>query len=515
MFKINLKLLTIIFILSFIIVVAIFYNQHKNNVLIEANKRITTILNTNKALHKYVENIQKPVIYKLKKEGKLYNEFFDPKLLSFTYIARNIHKNYVDIETANKNTPYIYKLAATNPRNPVNKATAFEAEILNKFRNGEFDTFSTMLKQDGEQYFFKAMPIDKNKQSCMKCHSTPDIAPKELIDLYGSKVAFGEKVGDIRAMISLKIPVTTIIKNTLKQFYINIIVILFIFVVFYIILIALLKKDMKLNKTLIELEKSNALLSQSVEEIKVKSQELHEKDQLIAQQSKMSALGEMIGNIAHQWRQPLSVISTGATGMLLQKEVGNLTDDDIDEACKAINKHSQFLSKTIDDFGNYIKGDRKKEIFSLSDDINDFLNFVEPDIDNNKLNIILELQDDIKIEGYPNELIQCFVNIFNNSKDVLIELDEDNRYIFISTMKENDNTIIKFKDNGGGINEDILLKIFEPYFTTKHKSRGTGLGLHMTYNLIVDGMNGTVNAQNVNYTYKGKNLKGLEFIIKI
>ena len=126
MSKINLKLLTLIFIISFIVTVTVFYNQHKNDVLLEANKRITTILNINKALHKYVETVQKPVIYKLKEEGKLYKEFFNPKLLSFTYIARNMHKNYAQIEKENNNIPYIYKLAATNPRNPINKASKFE-----------------------------------------------------------------------------------------------------------------------------------------------------------------------------------------------------------------------------------------------------------------------------------------------------------------------------------------------------------------------------------------------------
>ena len=122
MLKINIKFLTLVFVILFIIVVMILYKQHKSNVLTEANKRITTILNINKALHKYVETVQKPVIYKLKKEGKLYKDFFDPKILSFTYIARHMHKNYAKIERLNKNVPpYIYRLAATNNRNPVIK----------------------------------------------------------------------------------------------------------------------------------------------------------------------------------------------------------------------------------------------------------------------------------------------------------------------------------------------------------------------------------------------------------
>ncbi|MCK5110933.1 MAG: PAS domain-containing protein [Arcobacteraceae bacterium] len=237
------------------------------------------------------------------------------------------------------------------------------------------------------------------------------------------------------------------------------------------------------------------------------------KEKLLAEQLKLASMGDMIGNIAHQWRQPLNII--GVTMMKL--EMINDMKFDEDESVKKIiadtNNSLGYLSKTIDDFRNFIKGDSEKTIFILKDNISSFLNLVDPNVKNDKINIILELQEDIKIEGYPNELTQCFVNIFNNSKDAFKELNEDDRYIFISTIKENRNIIIKFKDSGGGIPEDILRKIFEPYFTTKHKSQGTGLGLHMTYNLIVDGMKGTIEAHNVKFQYNDKNYTGAEFTI--
>ena len=230
---------------------------------------------------------------------------------------------------------------------------------------------------------------------------------------------------------------------------------------------------------------------------------------------KLASMGDMIGNIAHQWRQPLSVITTASSGMQLQKEYGILTDKLFQESCNAINKNAQYLSNTIDDFKNFIKDDRAKAVFSLKDDIDSFLNLVEGSIKRHNINIILDLQEDIKIDGYENELNQCFINIFNNAKDVLKENVEDNRLIFISTSSSEDKVIIKIKDNGGGIPKDILPKIFEPYFTTKHQSQGTGLGLHMTYNLIVDGMNGTIEVTNETYTYQNKEYTGAVFIIKL
>ena len=228
---------------------------------------------------------------------------------------------------------------------------------------------------------------------------------------------------------------------------------------------------------------------------------------------KMVSMGEMIANIAHQWRQPLSVISTAATGMKIQKEYDLLSDKELIESCDAINNNAQYLSKTIDDFKNFIKGDSEKRIFNLSDNINSFLQLAEGSIKNNNINIVLDLQKDIKIDGYENELIQCLINIFNNAKDVLIEKEIKNKLLFITSSVNEDNTIIKIKDNAGGIPKDVISKIFEPYFTTKHQSQGTGLGLHMTYNLIVDGMGGEIEVKNVSYKYDEKEYVGAEFNI--
>ena len=239
----------------------------------------------------------------------------------------------------------------------------------------------------------------------------------------------------------------------------------------------------------------------------------HQKDKMITEQSKMVAMGEMIGNIAHQWRQPLSIISTGATGMKVQKEYGLLTDEEFNKICDLINENAQYLSETIDDFKNFIKGDRVKEIFSLEENINSFVHLVEGSIKSNNIKLILNLENDIKINGYSNELMQCFINIFNNAKDALKEQAKQDKIIMISTYSQEDTAVIEIVDNAEGIAEDILPKIFEPYFTTKHKSQGTGLGLSMTYKFIVDGMNGTIEAQNKEFQYNHKNYRGAEIKI--
>ena len=242
--------------------------------------------------------------------------------------------------------------------------------------------------------------------------------------------------------------------------------------------------------------------------------DLREKDRMLTEQSKNAAMGEMIGNIAHQWRQPLSIISTGATGIKFAKEINVLTDEQLYNLCDSINDNAQYLSRTIDDFSNFIKGDRKIVNFNLFKTIGSFLRLVEGSIKNNEINVIENIESEININGFPNELIQCFMNIFNNSKDAFTDIDTK-KYIFIDAYISDKNLVIKFKDNAGGIPEEILPRIFEPYFSTKHKAKGTGLGLSMTYNLITKGMHGTIEANNVIYEYENEKFKGVEFKITL
>jgi len=252
-----------------------------------------------------------------------------------------------------------------------------------------------------------------------------------------------------------------------------------------------------------------------ISENKKLAEEIEEKKLQLFEQSKMAALGEMIGNIAHQWRQPLSAISTGVTGLQVQKEYGILSDEIFEHTCNAINENAQYLSKTIDDFRNFIKGERVKKLYILNDCLSRFLALVDSSIKNHHLHIILDLEENIKINGYENELIQCLMNIFNNAKDALNENAPEEKYIFIQTLNTDKNILIKIKDNAKGINSSVLPKIFEPYFTTKHQTKGTGLGLHMTYNLIVEGMKGTIEAKNESYIFNEKNYKGVEFTISL
>ena len=236
---------------------------------------------------------------------------------------------------------------------------------------------------------------------------------------------------------------------------------------------------------------------------------------LLEKQTRLMALGETIGNIAHQWRQPLSVISTGVTGMQVQKEYGILSDEKFNETCEMINQNAQYLSRTIDDFRDYVKGERELKEFFIKDTLNTFMSLSKPTMTENNIQVIISIDNTLMIEGYSNELLQCLVNIFKNAKDALVENVKEDRLYFITVKEMNDIVCIELKDNAGGIPNEILPKIFDPYFTTKHQSQGTGLGLNMTYNLIVNGMGGIIVASNENYRYNGKEYRGALFTIEL
>jgi len=220
----------------------------------------------------------------------------------------------------------------------------------------------------------------------------------------------------------------------------------------------------------------------------------------------------MIGNIAHQWRQPLSTITTASSGMVLQKQLDALSDDFFYEASNKINASAQYLSKTIDDFRNFFSPNKVKSNFLLKNTFSTALDLIQAQFKTKSINIVKHIEN-IEIISYENELIQALINILNNARDELLKIDDDSRFILIDVYKKEDNVIICIKDSAGGIPTDIINRIFEPYFTTKHKAQGTGIGLYMTEEIIVKHLEGELFVRNKDFVYQDKSLRGAEFKI--
>ena len=272
----------------------------------------------------------------------------------------------------------------------------------------------------------------------------------------------------------------------------------------------------RLNETLIEkvhqkTKKLREINNQLEEKIKKEVDENLKKDRLLSQQQKMISMGQMIENIAHQWRQPLSLITTSVSGLKIKKMLGDLDDEFFNKTLDSVMNTSQYLSSTIDDFRYFFKPQREKEDFYLENCCNRTIDLLEANFLEKNIKVICTI-DDVKINGYETELIQVLINLLNNSKDAL-ESKEDEKLIFIDILRKNNKAIIKIKDNAGGIDEDILDKVFEPYFTTKHQAQGTGIGLYMCQEIVNKHMNGHIDITNTQFKYNEKIHKGTLAVI--
>jgi PAS domain S-box-containing protein len=218
----------------------------------------------------------------------------------------------------------------------------------------------------------------------------------------------------------------------------------------------------------------------------------------LMQSEKMASLGEMIGNIAHQWRQPLSAISSIASSIKVQDELGILDQKDLQPNMESIIDKTTYLSDTINTFRDFIKGEKNYKDLIFQDEIKQALNIVSSAVIDNKieLNDTIDYQHQIHITTVSGELPQVIINIINNAKDALLEKKIPNPWVKLELLEESERVRLTIEDNAGGIPENIIGKIFEPYFTTKHQSLGTGLGLHMSYKIITESLKGKLNVRN-------------------
>ena len=227
--------------------------------------------------------------------------------------------------------------------------------------------------------------------------------------------------------------------------------------------------------------------------------EIKQKDMLLQRQAKLAQMGEMISMIAHQWRQPLSAISAASAGLSLKSQLGLIEEDTIEKITQNISDYSQHLSETIDDFRNFFKPNKNLELVNFCELTNSVLSIVDKSITNKNIELILDLDCESQFLSYPNELKQVILNLIQNAQDALIENNIQNPYIKIVATKDTTKDLqysLKVCDNAGGINDEILEKIFEPYFSTKLEKNGSGLGLYMSKTIVEEHCHGRLSVIN-------------------
>lgn len=269
----------------------------------------------------------------------------------------------------------------------------------------------------------------------------------------------------------------------------------------------ILSEKLYSNKTIMleqqeKLQNFNDELWKQVEEETAKNRE---KDAILVQQSRLAALGEMIGNIAHQWRQPLNAIAIGIQDLDLSCQLGELNDKEVSTSTQEIMKHVFHLSQTIDDFRDLVQANKCYEPFLVSEVIAKILELMSSTFKASSISLILHIDESIVANhGSSQGLSQAIINILSNAKDILVQNNSENEREITLNLSQvlNDNfskTVLSIEDNGGGIETDIMNKIFDPYFTTKHQSEGTGLGLYISKNIIEQEMLGTLQVVNTKH----------------
>ncbi len=263
------------------------------------------------------------------------------------------------------------------------------------------------------------------------------------------------------------------------------------------------------------LELNRNLEAMVEDEVEKRRQQEH----MLIHQSRLAAMGEMIGAIAHQWRQPLNALGLIVQDIRDADEYGELTKDYIDKSVEKSMNQIKFMSKTIDDFRNFFRPEKEKSPFDALIAIEVVLSMLSGQLKNNNIAYRLTcdarnrtfkefpeiiLPGDIHATGYRNEFQQAVLNIINNAKDAIIEAREKGKMgsaaegvIEVDVSRAGDRVFISISDNAGGIPEEIMERIFDPYFTTKEQGKGTGIGLYMSKIIIENNMDGRLYAENV------------------
>jgi signal transduction histidine kinase len=225
--------------------------------------------------------------------------------------------------------------------------------------------------------------------------------------------------------------------------------------------------------------------------------EISEENRELLEKNKLDSMDEMMQNIAHQWRQPLSQINSVVSlidDILYEK---NIKDPLLEEKLQEIESLTKYMSNTINDFQGYFEQTNIKSLFSLSESLKKSIELINVNLSEN-IKITTKIENNVKCNGYASEFEQVLLVLLNNAKDALLNRNIHQAKIEIEILQDTSSVVIQVRDNAGGMTKSVMQKIFEPYFTTKHKSQGTGLGLYMSRKIIEDRFNGKLNVKNLN-----------------
>lgn len=246
------------------------------------------------------------------------------------------------------------------------------------------------------------------------------------------------------------------------------------------------------EKYLKQLKELNASLEDKIQKAVEENQKQQE---LLHKQAKFAQMGELMSMIAHQWKQPLNAIALQIQTTYVKNQLGKLKDEDIENCFNETQEKIKSMSNMLHSFSQLFKPKSQKHQFFINEAIQRAIDLIKPALEDNKIKLILELNEEISINGYLEELGQVILNILTNAKDALEQTNKEEKYIKVSTKRLGNKIKISIEDNAGGIPKDIINKIFDPYFSTKSNVE-KGLGLYTAKVLVENHFNGEIFVEN-------------------
>jgi len=410
-----------------------------------------------------------------------------------TLAKQLIHSNWIDYkkETNNDHTPFLYltefikqflepstsiqreQILKVNAINNINKKILLIDEILLRIKTNKF-------KEDFSELYLEINAINIYITSLINYDLSLAINEKKETQKVFNIIMFGSVVSIILVFL-FSIILSIIIINNFKALH-N-------------------EQETTVQKKTKQLKDLNHSLEQRILQV-VKNN--RKKDIIMFQQARFASLGEMLNNIAHQWRQPLGSISMIIQSFQTKNSLGKLNNKYIEEKTEDALLLANNMSNTLDDFKNYFLPDKTKEDFFVIDCIKHSFELSKYILEKEQIKFEIICKEGIKTHNFYNELSHVFLNLIANSKDALCtNVSKNDRIIKIIVQEYKENIHINFIDNGGGIPQDVAPKIFEPYYTTKYKSAGTGIGLYMSKQMVEKHMDGSIIQKNI--THKIKN----------
>lgn len=457
-------------IISFTATVYLKYNYVENKV-IQANLQSNI-----EYVDDITDNISRLLTTSIKTDFYEYFKMYPDKIKQYeTYLQLFITKRY----------KYVY-LLEKNPK---------------KLGNYRFILDGTLDKKEKSEFSEPYEPLEiKQWQEVYKTKKPVYFTHKKLKNLWMTYLKPIVRDGKIDAIlvVDFSMKYHNIIVSVMKEldgtYEMSITVFVVIFFIILLFSVLDLKREKQKDEALKKVEKINEELEEKIAKAVEENRKL---DQAMFQQSRLAQMGEMLSMIAHQWRQPLSAISSTATALKLKATLNKADKQIIMEKADDIVKYSKHLSLTIDDFRNFFKSNKDKKETDLNDIVSSVLSITKHSFENKNIELDAELECKKIFYSYPNELKQVLLNLVKNAEDALLEKKIKKPKIYIKTYETGGKPVLEVSDNGGGIEKKIMDRIFDPYFSTKTKKDGTGLGLYMSKIIVEEHCGGKIEVKNI------------------